>query len=140
MKEYKASSGKELSKLTVYIAVAMGCVLIMLAFIQKSIYAAALGVVLIAAVSFSKSYMVTEEGVVTVHSSLFSKKKELLAWGEIMEIFVEYSDKHPNMLALHFTKESLMARRLLFQRNDAYEILELAEEKNPEIRIDEGDN
>jgi hypothetical protein len=54
-----------------------------------------------------------------------------------MEIYCEYSSKHPGKVGIHFTKESLMARRLFFPRNQRDAIIDLALSKNPKIRVEE---
>lgn len=85
----------------------------------------------------SKSVTVSEEGIVTEYRFLVRTKREVWGWDEIKDIFCEYSSKHPGKVGIHFTKESLMARRLFFPRNLKDEIIELALNQNPNITVED---
>lgn len=104
---------------------------------QRSIYAAFIGIVLLAAGAMSKSVTVSEEGIVTEYRFLVHTKREVWGWDEIKDIFCEYSSKYPGKVGIHFTKESLMARRLFFQRNLKDEIIEMALSQNPNITVED---
>ena len=84
-----------------------------------------------------KSVTVSEEGIVTEYRFLVHTKREVWGWDEIKDIFCEYSSKHPGKVGIHFTKESLMARRLFFPRNLKDEIIELALNQNPNITVED---
>jgi hypothetical protein len=137
MKTYKASTGRELSRTTEILCMVLGAALVILGIVQRSIYAAAIGIVLLAAGAMTKSVTVSEEGIVTEYRFLVRTKREVWGWDEIKDIFCEYSSKHPGKVGIHFTKESLMARRLFFQRNLKDEIIELALSKNPNITVED---
>ena len=137
MKIYKASTGREISRTTEILCAAFGIALIGLAIFQRSIYAAAIGVVLLAASAMTKNIYVSEEGIVTEYGFLMRKKREVWRWDEIKDIFCEYSPKQPGKVGIHFTKESLMARRLLFDRNLRDEIIDLALSQNPKITVED---
>ncbi len=137
MKTYKASTGRELSRTTEILCMVFGAALVILGIVQRSIYAAAIGIVLLAAGAMTKSVTVSEEGIVTEYRFLVRTKREVWGWDEIKDIFCEYSSKHPGKVGIHFTKESLMARRLFFQRNLKDEIIELALSKNPNITVED---
>ena len=139
MNKYKASTGKELSKTTEIACMAFGAVLIVLCIIQRSVYAGLIGVVLLAAGVLAKDVYVSEEGIVTEYRFLVHKKREVWSWDEIKDIFCEYSSKYPGKVGIHFTKESLMARRLFFPRNQRDEIVELALSRNPKITVEDQD-
>ncbi|MBR3165126.1 MAG: hypothetical protein IKF16_03005, partial [Lachnospiraceae bacterium] len=110
---------------------------IALGIFQRSVYAAIIGLVLLAAGAMSKSVTVSEEGIVTEYRFLVRTKREVWGWNEIKDIFCEYSSKHPGKVGIHFTKESLMARRLFFPRNLKDEIIELALNQNPNITVED---
>ena len=137
MKTYKASTGRELSRTTEILCMVFGAALVILGIVQRSIYAAVIGIVLLAAGAMTKSVTVSEEGIVTEYRFLVRTKREVWGWDEIKDIFCEYSSKHPGKVGIHFTKESLMARRLFFQRNLKDEIIELALSKNPNITVED---
>ena len=137
MKTYKASTGRELSRTTEILCMVFGVVLIALGIIQRTIYGPLIGIVLLAAGIMSKSVTVSEEGIVTEYRFLVRTKREVWSWDEIKDIFCEYSSKHPGKVGIHFTKESLMARRLFFPRNLKDEIVELALNQNPDITVED---
>ena len=137
MKTYKASTGKELSRTTEILCMVFGVVLIALGIFQRTIYGALIGIVLLAAGIMTKSVTVSEEGIVTEYRFLVRTKREVWGWDEIKDIFCEYSSKHPGKVGIHFTKESLMARRLFFPRNLKDEIIELALNQNPNITVED---
>jgi hypothetical protein len=137
MKTYKASTGRELSRTTEILCMVFGVALVILGIVQRSIYAAAIGIVLMAAGAMTKSVTVSEEGIVTEYRFLVRTKREVWGWDEIKDIFCEYSSKHPGKVGIHFTKESLMARRLFFQRNLKDEIIDLALAQNPNITVED---
>ncbi|MBR6956775.1 MAG: hypothetical protein IKH72_07320 [Firmicutes bacterium] len=137
MKTYKASTGRELSRTTEILCMVFGVVMIGLGIFQRSVYAAVIGLVLLAAGAMSKSVTVSEEGIVTEYRFLVRTKREIWGWDEIKDIFCEYSSKHPGKVGIHFTKESLMARRLFFPRNLKDEIIELALNQNPNITVED---
>lgn len=137
MKTYKASTGRELSRTTEILCMVFGVVMIGLGIFQRSVYAAVIGLVLLAAGAMSKSVTVSEEGIVTEYRFLVHTKREVWGWDEIKDIFCEYSSKHPGKVGIHFTKESLMARRLFFQRNLKDEIIDLALSQNPNITVED---
>lgn len=137
MKTYKASTGRELSRTTEILCMVFGAALVILGIVQRSIYTAAIGIALLAAGAMTKSVTVSEEGIVTEYRFLVRTKREVWGWDEIKDIFCEYSSKHPGKVGIHFTKESLMARRLFFQRNLKDEIIELALSKNPNITVED---
>ena len=135
--KYKASTGRELSRTTEIACMAFGVGLLVLAVLQKSIYAGLIGLVLLAAGLMGKEVYVSEEGIITEYRFLVHNKREVWTWDEVMEIYCEYSSKHPGKVGIHFTKESLMARRLFFPRNQRDAIIDLALSKNPKIRVEE---
>ena len=135
--KYKASTGKELSRTTEIACMAFGIGLLALAVLQKSIYAGLIGLVLLAAGLMGKEVSVSEEGIITEYRFLVHNKREVWTWDEVMEIYCEYSSKHPGKVGIHFTKESLMARRLFFPRNQRDAIIDLALKQNPKIRVEE---
>ena len=137
MKKYKASTGRELTKTVVWCAIVIGFVMIILSFVQHNIYAALIGIVLILAVIYSKEVYVSEEGVVTEYITPVSRKKEVWEWSDITDIFCEYSEKNPDKVGIHFTKESLMARRLLFPKGMKDAVIGTALEANPKIHVDD---
>ena len=137
MKSYKASTGRELDKTTTYICYGFGIALVVMACLRLTWYPAAIGVILIAAAAMTKTITVSEEGIVTEYRFLLYRKVERWEWADIVEIFCEYSDKHPGKIGIHFTKENLMARRLFFSRQYEDEIIELALSQNPKIRVEE---
>ncbi len=135
--KYKASTGRELSRTTEIACMAFGVGLLVLAVLQKSIYAGLIGLVLLAAGLMGKEVYVSEEGIITEYRFLVHNKREVWTWDEVMEIYCEYSSKQPGKVGIHFTKESLMARRLFFPMNQRDAIIDLALSKNPKIRVEE---
>ena len=114
-----------------------GVVMVALGIIQHTIYAVFIGLVLLAAGVMSKTVYVSEEGIVTEYRFLVRNKREVWGWDEIKDIFCEYSSKYPGKVGIHFTKESLMARRLFFPRNQKDAIIDLALSQNPKISVED---
>lgn len=139
MKKYEASTGKELSRTTEILCMVFGVALIALAIFKHSIYGGLIGVVMLAAGALSKSVYVSEEGIVTEYRFLVHNKREVWGWDEIKDIFCEYSAKNPGKVGIHFTKESMMARRLFFPRNLRDEVIDLALSQNPKITVEDQD-
>lgn len=137
MKKYQASTGKELSRTTEILCMVFGVALIALAIFKHSIYGGLIGIVMLAAGALSKTVYVSSEGIVTEYRFLVHVKREVWAWDEIKDIFCEYSSKDPGRVGIHFTKESLMARRLFFPRNQRDEVIDLALSQNPKITVEE---
>ena len=135
--KYKASTGKEISRTTEIACMVVGVVLIVLSFWQHTVYAALIGLILLAAGILSKDVYVSEEGIVTEYRFVMHNKREVWGWDEIMEIYCEYSSKFPDKVGIHFTKESLMARRLFFPKRQKDAVIDLALSQNPKIRIEE---
>ena len=137
MRVYQATTGREISRTTEVLSMIFGGALIVLAILRLSIYPALIGIILILAALLVKRVSVTEDGVLTEYRFLATYKKELWTWDEITDIFCEYSQKQPGKVGIHFTKENMMARRLLFDRKYQDEIIDLALEKNPKIHVEE---
>ena len=137
MRVYQATTGREISRTTEVLSMIFGGALIVLALLRLSIYPALIGIILILAALLVKRVSVTEDGVLTEYRFLATYKKELWTWDEITDIFCEYSQKQPGKVGIHFTKENMMARRLLFDRKYQDEIIDLALEKNPKIHVEE---
>lgn len=137
MKVYKASTGRELSRTTEIACYVFGIALIGLSIYRHTIYAALIGIVLVAAAAMTKTITVSEEGIVTEYRFLVRTKREVWQWEDIKDIFCEYSSRQPGKVGIHFTKESMMARRLLFDRRLRDEIIDLALSQNPNITVED---
>lgn len=136
MKNYPASTGKELDKTTTLICCVFGGVMVVAGVLRLSPYPIAIGVILMAAAILSKTIIAADEGIVTEYQFLLYRKRELWKWEDIVEIFCEYSDKQPGKVGIHFTKENLMARRLFFDRQYEEDVIRLAKSRNPKIRVE----
>ncbi len=137
MKIYKGTTGKELSRSTEIACMVFGVIMVGLAIFRHTIYAGLIGLVLLAAGAMKKETYVSEEGIVTEYRFLVRTRREVWQWEDIKDIFCEYSSKQPGKVGIHFTKESLMARRLLFPRNLKNEIIDLALSQNPKITVED---
>ena len=138
MREYRAEGDRELQPVVVYAGFAFGIGMMVLAVLIRSIYTGVVGAVIFLAVLLTRTIKVSEQGIITSYNLLLWRSEAVWHWDEIMEILWQ---PHPSgtKVALHFTKESLMARRLIFSVADAEAVCELAQEMNPKIEITEED-
>lgn len=135
MESYKAKTGKELDKTTQYAGFACSIALIVTAVFIRSIFTALVGIVIFAAVLMCKSVVVTDEGIITAYDLPLYNKMEVWGWDEIIEIYREPSPDNPDKVGLHFTKESMIARRLIFDKNDSEKVIEMALRNNDKIAL-----
>ncbi|HKM28769.1 MAG TPA: hypothetical protein VJY37_03715 [Anaerovoracaceae bacterium] len=134
MQEYKAINDREMKKSTRIVAVCFGFGLIAVGIFILSIYTALVGAVILLAVILNKSMIVREDGVHVIYDMAFFKYQEFWSFEDIIEIQKEQPPDRTQM-ALHFTKESLMAKRLIFGFREADSVIELATSKNPKIEV-----
>jgi len=135
MRSYIATTGRELSKSSECLCYIFGAAFVLLSILKWNWYSGAVGLVLLAAAAFRKTISVNEEGILIEYRFIFKSSEELWRWEDIKDIFLEYPRKQPGKVAIHFTKENLMARRLLFDLGQKDAVLDLALEKKPDIKI-----
>ena len=106
----------------------------MFSFYSTVKYSAIIGVVLLLAVVFQKETYVSKEGVVLAYDFILRKHKIVWSFEEITDIHIEYV-ADPNYVVLHFLRD-VMSRRLVFQKRELEQVLELARSVKPDIHIE----
>ena len=132
MDKIKAYDDRTMRKSTKFAAVIFGAGLF--SFYSTVKYSAIIGVVLLLAVVFQKETYVSKEGVVLAYDFILRKHKIVWSFEEITDIHIEYV-ADPNYVVLHFLRD-VMSRRLVFQKRELEQVLELARSVKPDIHIE----
>lgn len=136
MARIKAYDDRALRKSTRIAAMIAGIGLIALSVFPSVRYSALIGIVLLLAVIIGKETYVTEDGISVEYDFLLFK--HVIRWD-----FTEITDIHLETVkgahqAMHFLK-GVMSRRLLFSRNEASQVLQMAKDHNSAIHIEDID-
>ena len=134
MDKIKAYDDRTMRKSTKFAAVIFGAGLIVFSFYSTVKYSAIIGVVLLLAVVFQKETYVSKEGVVLAYDFILRKHKIVWSFEEITDIHIEYV-ADPNYVVLHFLRD-VMSRRLVFQKRELEQVLELARSVKTDIHIE----
>lgn len=136
MVKIKAYDDRALSKCTRVAAVIAGSALIILGIFSSVKYSAVIGIVLLLAVVIGKETYATEEGISMEYDFLVFKHVIQWDFAEITDIHLEnVKGGHQGM---HFLKD-VMTRRLLFSRDEACQVLQMAQSRNHVIHIEDID-
>ena len=138
MHKYKAYDEKAMRQSTRIAAIISGIALIVLGIITTAKYSIPVGVIILLATIMKKETYITVNGIEVVYNILFFKHTDEWSFDDITEIHREIvpDDKY---YVLHFMKD-VMSRRLVFLREDALEIIDLASEMNSNIHFDDVNN
>lgn len=134
MDKIKAYDDRAMQTSTKIAAIVFGVALIGLSFYATVKYAAVIGVVLLLAVIFQKETYVSQEGVVLAYDFIVFRHKIVWTFDEITDIHIEYV-KDPQYVVLHFLRD-VMSRRVVFQKKQLEQVLELARSAKPGIHIE----
>ena len=133
---YRALEKKETLKSTKLVGVFLGAGSIVFGIIGGYLPGIPVGILILIALLFKKEVYADEQGIWTYYLMPGFSHTETWLFEEIKYIHKEYSFKRPEAAALHFTKGA-MSKVVLFRREDAPAIVEMALEANPEIYYDE---
>lgn len=135
MNEFKVLNDRKRSTFKNGLLVVFGISLIGLGLLLRSPLGVIVGPLLIWAAFFTKYTLVNKDGV-TVHydAKLFTYKEEW-PFAQVTNLHKE-EVKDPRYLILHLTKGS-MSKKLVFEKNDAQKIIQLALKRNKNIHFDE---
>lgn len=134
MDKIKAYDDRAMRKSTKFAAIVFGTGLIVFSFYSTVKYSAIIGVVLLLAVIFQKETYVSREGVVLAYDFIVRRHKIVWSFEEITDIHIEYV-ADPSYVVLHFLRD-VMSRRLVFQKQELEQVLELAKSVKPDIHIE----
>ena len=84
-----------------------------------------------------KDTVVTSRGVESFYQMRITTHYDLLRWEEIQSV-VRKKEDHPTLVSLYFAHGDRV-KRLFFTKPDAEEILALAREQNPKLKLAEED-
>ncbi len=135
MDKIKAYDERAMKKSTKMAALLMGAGLIIFGFWSSVRYSAVIGVILILAVVFQKETYICREGIVLAYDFIIYKHKIVWNFDEISDIHIENAGNSTYVI-LHFLRD-VMTRRLVFSKEEADRVLELAERANAHIHIEE---
>lgn len=117
------------------IAVIFGMILLTVGLLIGSVFGVVAGPLLIWSAFFIKYTIVNEEGIIVHYDAKLFRYQEQWRFDEISSIHRE-KIKDPNYSVLHFTK-GVMSKRLVFEKNDAQKVIEIALKNNKTIHFDE---
>lgn len=135
MDKIRAYDERTMKKSTRAAALVMGAGLIIFGFWSSVRYSAVIGVLLILAVVFQKETYICREGIVLSYDFVIYKHKIIWNFDEISHIHIEHADSS-TYVVLHFLRD-VMTRRLVFCREEADRVLQLAKQANEHIHIEE---
>lgn len=95
--------------------------------------AAVFGLLYLLALMMVKTTAVTSRGVEIYYQMKITTHYDFLSWDEIRAVTRE-DRGHPDLVALYFAND-IKSKRLFFTRSDAKKIMELAKERNPDIKV-----
>lgn len=135
MNQYKVLNDRKKGPVLIVITALFGIFLIAAGIVTGTFLGVGIGVIIIWAAFFQKSTVVNEEGIVIHYNARVFQYKEEWPFHEITNLHQE-TVRDPGYLVLHFTKGS-MSKRLVFNRQEALKIVDIALEKNANIYFDE---
>lgn len=138
MRKYKAYDEKAMRTSTRIAALIGGVALIILGILTTAKYSIPVGIIIILATIMKKETYVTIYGIEVVYDVFFFKHKDCWSFEDITDIHRETVPDN-RYYVLHFMKD-VMSRRIVFTKEDASEIVDMALEMNDKIHFDEVDN
>jgi len=135
MSNFKIMNDRKRKPFVKVIAVIFGVILLTAGFLLGSAFGVAGGLLLIWSAFFIKYTIVNEEGIIVHYDAKLFRYHEQWRFDEISHIHRE-AIKDPDYSILHFTK-GVMSKRLVFEKNDAHKVIEIALKNNKTIHFDE---
>ncbi len=137
MNEFKVLNDRKRRLSTRIAAVVFGISIIVLGILFESPVGILLGPFLVWSAFFNKYTLVNEEGITVYYDAVLFKYKEAWLFDEVSNLHRE-TVKDPRYIVLHFTRRSL-SKRLIFEKEDAQRIIDLALQKNSKIHFEDVD-
>ena len=95
--------------------------------------AAIFGLLYLLALMMVKTTAVTSRGLEIFYQMRITSHYDFLSWESIRAVTREDRD-HPDLVALYFAND-IKSKRLFFTKSDANKIMELAKERNSDIKV-----
>ncbi len=137
MNEFKVLNDRKRRLSTRIAAVIFGVGIVVLGIAFQSPIGVLLGPILVWSAFFNKYTLVSEEGVIVHYDAVLFKYKEAWLFDEVSNLHSE-KVKDPKYIVLHFTRRAL-SKRLIFEKEDAQKIIDLALQKNSKIHFEDVD-
>lgn len=135
MNEFKALNDRKRRPFTKVIMVVFGLIIVALGILIRSPFGIVIGPFMVWSAFFTKYTLVNEDGIIVYYDARLFTYKEEWPFAQVTNLHKEKL-KDPRYLALHLTKGS-MSKRLIFERQDAQKIIQLALERNKKIYFGE---
>ncbi len=135
--EFRVLNDRKRKTSTRVASVVFGIALVAIGILLSSPIGILLGPLLVWAAFFNKYTIVNPEGIIVYYDAVLFKYKEAWLFDDVSNLHRE-TVKDPNYIVLHFTRRSL-SKRLIFQKQDAQKIIDLALRKNNKIHFEEVD-
>lgn len=135
MNEYTAYDDRQMKVSTRIAAVIAGIALVGASIIIQSIYTGIVGAIILLATSMSKTTVVNDKGLLVTYKFLLFRHEDLWSFDNISDMHKELAEDR-QFTIIHFGK-GVMAKRIIFYRDDAEKVIKLALEKNSKIHFDE---
>ncbi|MFA5635503.1 MAG: hypothetical protein WCX60_03125 [Anaerovoracaceae bacterium] len=137
MNEFKIVNDRKRRLSTRIAAVVFGIGIIVLGIAFASPVGILLGPFLVWSAFFNKYTLVNPEGIIVHYDAVLFKYKEAWLFDDVSNLHRE-TVKDPKYMVLHFTRRSL-SKRLIFEKEDAQRIIDLALQKNSKIHFEDID-
>jgi hypothetical protein len=137
MNEFKVLNDRKRRLSTRIAAVIFGVVIVVLGIAFASPIGILLGPFLVWSAFFNKYTLVNPEGIIVHYDAVLFKYKEAWLFDDISNLHRE-TVKDPKYIVLHFTRRAL-SKRLIFEKEDAQKIIDLALQKNSKIHFEDVD-
>lgn len=137
MDEFRVLNDRKRKMSTRIASVIFGIAIVVIGILLSSPVGILLGPFLIWAAFFKKYTIVNPEGIIVHYDAVLFKYKEAWLFSEVANLHRE-TVRDPRYTVLHFTKRS-MSKRLIFDKQDAQKIIELALLRNNNIHFEEVD-
>lgn len=137
MNEFKIVNDRKRRLSTRIAAVVFGIGIIVLGIVFASPIGILLGPFLVWSAFFNKYTLVNPEGIIVHYDAVLFKYKEAWLFDDVSNLHRE-TVKDPKYMVLHFTRRSL-SKRLIFEKEDAQRIIDLALQKNSKIYFEDID-
>ncbi|MDI9494099.1 MAG: hypothetical protein QM289_06440 [Bacillota bacterium] len=137
MNEFKVLNDRKRRLSTRIAAVIFGVGIVVLGIAFASPIGILLGPFLVWSAFFNKYTLVNPEGIIVHYDAVLFKYKEAWLFDDISNLHRE-TVKDPKYIVLHFTRRAL-SKRLIFEKEDAQKIIDLALQKNSKIHFEDVD-
>ena len=137
MDDIKVLNQRQINRTVKLIGFFLGTIILATSIYSLSMYGIVSGILIIGALILQKNTLIDEHGITVIYDAIFYKYREVWRFDEISELHRETS-KISDHVALHFLRGS-MSKRLIFTKNDALHVINMARRVNRKIHFSDVD-